>query len=416
MNDVIYLNKDKQMVTALHPEFGNRDLLYAKLKRAERVYAETGVTIIGFGSRISDFGFFSFNMSVRADASIAIPRDFVKFALYGTPDTLNTNRYNLKNLSVNANAYIDINGGYSHKINDKWKVGGRVHVLVGAANAKLNFSSLDLYASEDEWRLAGQGKARLSVPSLAIRTTEDGNIDSLYMSTTDVSDILRNYEPSVGAAFDLGFEYKPVESLSLSFAIRDLGFIAWRNAHMATGNIDYPFSGLEYHYGQDNFQEYGDSIAEVFKKSYTVEGSNPETDRLYDKSVYFTMMTAKMYAAAEYSFLRNMMSLGLISKTELSGGRLYEELTAAYNLRPCRWFGMSASYSFFSGGFSSMGLGLNLRLTPFSLYLVGDYMPLCYNEQGIPYKARAFNIQTGIVMTIGCKNKAQEQFYQPTVF
>ena len=77
---------------------------------------------------------------------------------------------------------------------------------------------------------------------------------------------------------------------------------------------------------------------------------------------------------------------------------------------------MSASYSFFQGGLSSMGLGLNLRLTPFNFYLVGDYMPLCYNEQGIPYKSRAVTLQTGIVLTFGCKKKVAEQFFQPTEF
>ena len=407
MNDAVYLNDQKQMVTALHPDFGNRELLYAKLKRNERVYAEASLTVLGFGSRIAERGYFDFNVSVRADANVTVPRDLLKFALYGTPDTVGVNRYKLKSLAVEANAYLDLGGGYSHRINEHWSVGGRAHLLLGVANARARFSDLNINATSDYWQVVGAGKATVSMPSFKVDIDDEGHITKGGMETTDVDDILRNYEPSLGFAVDLGFEYKPVKSLSLSFSLKDVGFMSWQNATVAEGDIDYTFDGMAYRYNRNDMQQYGDSLAEAFRKSYVYSA---ETKR------YFTLMNAKMYAAVEYSFLKDKMSLGLLSKTELVSGKLYEEITAAYNIRPCRWFGISASYSFFSGGFSSMGLGLNVRLTPFSFYLVGDYMPLHYTEQGIPYRAQAFNLQTGIVLTIGCKNKKFVPYFEQTDF
>lgn len=407
MNDAVYLNDNNEMVTALHPDFGDKDLLYAKLKKNGRVYAEAAVTVLGFGSRVAENGYFNFNMSVRADMNLTLPKDLFRFALYGTPDTLGVNNYNLKSLAAQANAYIDFGGGYSRRVNDHWTVGGRVHLLLGVANAKATFTNLDLNATSDYWQLAGAGKAVLSMPSFKVTTDEEGHITKGEMETTDVDEILANYEPSLGAALDLGFEYKPLNCLSLSLSIKDLGFMSWQNATVAEGDLDYTFYGVDYKYNENTFSQYGDSLAEAFKRSYVYSS---------DSKRYFTMMNAKMYAALEYSFLKDKMSLGLLSKTELVSGKFYEEITAAYNIRPCRWFGLSASYSFFSGGFSSMGLGVNLRLTPFSIYVVGDYMPFHYTEDGIPYRSQALNVQAGIVLTIGCKNKKAVPYFEQTAF
>jgi hypothetical protein len=117
------------------------------------------------------------------------------------------------------------------------------------------------------------------------------------------------------------------------------------------------------------------------------------------------MMNGKIYAGVEYSFLRNMMSVGVVSKTSYNYNHWDEEVTLGYNIRPCSWFGLSASYSFVSSGFSTLGLGLNLRLPPLSFYVVSDYTPLHYSADGIPYKTSAFNVQAGLVLTMGCKKK-----------
>jgi hypothetical protein len=123
------------------------------------------------------------------------------------------------------------------------------------------------------------------------------------------------------------------------------------------------------------------------------------------KGGYTTLMNGKIYAGVEYSFLNNMMSVGVVSKTSYNYNHWDEELTVAYNLRPCSWFGLSASYSLISGRSSTVGLGFNLRLPPLSFYAVSDYTPVHYSADGIPYKASAFNVQAGLVLTMGCKKK-----------
>lgn len=127
------------------------------------------------------------------------------------------------------------------------------------------------------------------------------------------------------------------------------------------------------------------------------------------------MMNGKIYAGLEYDFLDNMMSIGVVSKTSYNYNHWDEEITVGYNLRPCRWFGLSASYSLISSKSSAIGLGVNLRLPPFSFYAVSDYTPVHYSAEGIPYKVSALNLQAGVVLTFGCKKKKAVEEEVPVV-
>jgi len=402
INDIIK-NNNGQMVTFLHPSFNNseRDALYNKLKEVNTVHEDVNISLFGFGFRVKKNGYLSINCSLREDLTTYIPKDLFSLALYGTPDSIGDNSYDLQKTRVNTNTYIDLNGGYSHKINDKWSVGGRLHILFGLANADASFSSLSVTANGSKWLLSGTGVAKLSMPGVEIKVDENGKITA-FNFPSQFSSYVSSYRLSMGAAIDLGGVYKPIKDLSISLSFKDVGFMVWNNATKADANMNYSFEGIYYRSGENI--NYGDSILKVLQQSYTVSN---------DTKPYVTAMNAKMYVGVEYSFLRDMMSVGLLSRTDLIAGRLSEEVTLAYNLRPCYGFSLSASYSFISGGFSTIGVGLNLRLPPFNFYVVTDYMPLYYSAEGIPYKSQRLNFQTGILLTFGC-NKKSEPMFQPT--
>ncbi len=393
INDIIK-NSNGKMVTFLHPDFGTaeRDALFRKLSMNNIVKEETNISLFGFGFKLRKRGYLSINMSLRQDLTAYLPKDLFSLALFGTPDSLG-NHYDITGTKVSANAYIDFNGGYSYRINDKWSVGGRLHLLFGLANAEASFNSLTVDASGQKWVIRGTGVAQMSFPGTTVTTDAQGKINGFNFPST-FNDYIKNYKPCMGAALDLGGVYRPIKDLSISLSLKDMGFMVWDNSNTATANVDYTFSGLEYSPSSKNVN-YGDSLLNVLKSSYRY-------DAVAAGKPYVTDMNAKMYAAVEYSFLKDMMSVGLLSRTELNAGRLSEEITLAYNLRPCYWFSMSASYSFISGGFSTLGLGLNLRLPPFNFYVVTDYMPLYYSAEGIPYRSQRLNLQAGILLTFNC--------------
>lgn len=383
LNDFVYV-KDGNLVTFMHPDFGNKEAVYSKLMKSKGVDTELDVSLFGFGFRIKEKGYLSINASIRANATVGIPTDIVTLGMYGTQDTVNVNSYSL-DVPLAMNAYLDLNGGYSHQINEKWTVGGRLHLLYGIANAQLKSENLILNLSQQEWSLSGNFKGNVSIPGVKFITDESGKVKEVKSSS-----FLKGLGCSLGASVDLGALYKPIPELTVSLSVKDLGFIVWNtSATKVSGNIDYVFKGLSI--------DIDDETDET-----TIE---PNGTISAEESIYTTMMNGKIYAGVEYSFLKNMMSVGVVSKTSYNYNHWDEEVTLGYNLRPCSWFGLSATYSFISSGYNTLGLGLNLRLPPLSFYVASDYTPLHYSADGIPYKSSAFNVQAGLVLTMGCKKK-----------
>lgn len=393
LNDLFYV-KEGQLVSFLHPEYGNKDALFAKLRNNSYVTADADVSMLGFGWATGDNGYFTFNTSVRADAMLCAPKDFASLLLYGTPDEEGVNRYNFSSLRLNAHAYIDVAGGYSHRINDQWTVGGRLHLLVGAAAGEVSFEELSLEASKEEWKLSGNGRVNLSVPGVYFIPGSDGGIGELLV--TDIEDILSFYKPSLGAAIDLGATYKPIPELTLSMSLKDIGFMYWNNLTSASGDIEGSFTGI--YYDINNPINVVDSLLASVKGSLNVDNTT---------GGYIQEMRGKLYVGAEYSFLRNMMSVGVLSKTEFMSKYVSEEVSLNYKIRPCHWFGISAGYSFVSGGWSTIGFGMDIKLPPFNFYVATDYTPLYYSAAGIPYKSQAINVQAGVVLTFKTRDNAK---------
>jgi hypothetical protein len=385
LNDFVYV-KDDKLVTFLHPEFGNKEAVYSKLMKSSGVDVEYDMSLFGFGFRVKEKGYVNINASVHLDATVGMPSDIITLGMYGTPDTLNVNSYGVKT-PVALNAYLDLNGGYSEQINDEWIVGGRVHLLYGLANARINSDDLTLNLSQQEWNVSGNVYGKMSCPLLKFATNENGEVIGIITPESPM-DVLNSFGYSFGASVDLGAVYKPVPEVKISFSVKDLGFIVWQsNAVELNGNIDYTYQGEKLPYEEGDEREY---------PTYNLYSTNTS---------YTTMTNGKIYAGIEYSFLENMMSIGLVSKTSYNYNHWDEEITVGYNLRPCSWFGLSASYSLISGKSSTIGLGVNLRIPPFSFYAVSDYTPVHYSAEGIPYKTSAVNVQAGLALTFGCKKK-----------
>lgn len=394
LNDIFYV-KDGKLVTYLHPEYGSKDALYSKLMRSFGADAEFDLSLLGFGFKVKEKGYFTFNTSFRVDATLGLPKDIVTVGMYGTPDTVNVNTYDLTT-RLAINAYADFNVGYAHQINDKWTVAGRLHILLGLFNANAELKDATLNMSHEEWNISGNLNAKISQPVLNFTTNKDGELTG-YTFKEGIDEIFSTYKPSIGAALDLGAVYKPVPEVKISLSVKDLGFMVWETAPtQISGALNYSFEGTELTTSDSDIEVETDDEEELSKLGLS---SNNAIGR------YASMMNGKIYAGVEYSFLNNMMSVGLVSKTSYNYNHWDEEITIGYNLRPCSWFGLSASYSLISSKSSAIGLGVNLRIPPFSFYVVSDYSPVHYSADGIPYKVSAANVQAGLVLTFGCMKK-----------
>ena len=171
----------------------------------------------------------------------------------------------------------------------------------------------------------------------------------------------------------------------------------WNNVLTATSTAEGEYDGV--YFQQDESLNIVDSLSAAFKSSLLYDGK---------RTNYLQEMRGKLYVGAEYSFLRNMMSVGVLSKTEFMSNYISEEISLNYKIRPCHWFGISAGYSFVSGGWSTIGFGMDIKLPPFNFYVATDYTPLFYSVEGIPYRSQAFNVQAGIVLTFKTKDNVKK--------
>ncbi len=388
LNDVAYV-KDGKLVTFLHPEYGNQAGFYNKLQNTEHFRADAYTSFLGFGFKQGEKGYLSFNLSAKADALLSVPKEFLGVLLEGTPDTLGVNRFDMSNTALRANLYLDLSAGYSHQINEQWQVGGRVHLLLGAASIHTTYDQFYLDASKDEWTRNAVGKSAVSLPGLTIVDGEP------YME--DIETALVYYRPSMGAAFDLGAVYKPLPELSLSLSLTDLGFMVWDNSLITQVNSKATYDGVEYEAGVSPIDELTKELGSLLVLPKGVAQSRQ----------FVSELRGKLYVGAEYSFLRNMMSVGLLSKTEFMSKYVSEEVSLNYKIRPCHCFEILAGYSFVSGGWSTMSFAMDLKLPPFNFYVATDYVPFHYSPNGLPYKSQALNVQAGVVLTFNTKDNVK---------
>ena len=116
----------------------------------------------------------------------------------------------------------------------------------------------------------------------------------------------------------------------------------------------------------------------------------------------------RVYAGIDVPFLWNKMSVGLLYSARFSHSYARHELTASYNLKPCKWFGLGVNWSFLN---TIQTFGWILEFTPKvgpAFYIGGDYFPLTFakapilgNTQ-IPLGLR-LNVNFGIAFTLGTK-------------
>jgi len=394
LKDVVY-NKNGETILFLNPA-GDKNKFYKSLHNETWLNTDLQLNLLGFGFRFEN-SYFSFDITEKVDGGIFFPKDMFKLLLYGTPE-LENNIFNFKNLGGSVSAYTEVALGYSKILNDQWSVGGKVKFLAGNANASLSNDHLSLNANIDQWLLNGKGSFKISSPA---QVTIGEKLDSIeFTKPGSTSDW---FKPSgMGAGLDIGFTYKPIQQLTVSAALTDLGFIKWKSNIKKVGyDMNYTFDGLVKINNLDSvdMDAFVDTLSNAFKNSYT-------TQQVI--SSYTTYTSAKLNIGAEYAFLNNKMSVGLLSRTIMSSN-VDEEITTSFNLRPANWFNLALSYSFMKGKMSNIGAALGLRTGFIYWNLAADYISL-NNAQlkinddysiPIPYNSKGINLGFSVNFVFG---------------
>ncbi|MBO4476098.1 MAG: hypothetical protein J5737_05220 [Bacteroidales bacterium] len=358
-------------------QYSDSDIL-TPLADLNKMTLDANVNLLTFGRQTDDH-LFSVELNVRAGASVGATRDFFSFARRGL-SSLETGDYSgvyqFTNINLGVDTYGELAIGYSQKIGDILTIGGRVKALVGMANAAADWSALgkegsveDVYAESDA-NLALSLPVDLQVPTGSYdgNTYYDLNALAEQMASFNIKDIHKTIA-GYGAAVDLGVTVEPVDGLSISASVLDLGFISWNS----TVNSSMSFKG-EFN---------GDDFSRILTIK---EQGGPRFSRMLN----YTAHAGVKYRMPFYDGL-TVGALGTFQKNNKEG-RLGVDFT------PFKFLSLAASGGYGTFG-PSFGAALNLRAPILNFFVGMDGIVTKFSGL-VPDTKVATLVTTGLVITI----------------
>ena len=198
--------------------------------------------------------FWSVNVGLRNDIGAAIPKTMFQFMnnmssrefgdnisdYLGINETINGQK-------LEINSYAEVGLGFARNITDRLAVGGKVKMLLGIGNLKLNINQIHVEtpsvgSSGVTSKASIQVDATLENSSKLLELPENENGD--YIDEIDFGSFgFAGY----GGAIDLGVSYKLLDKLTLSASVLDLGFIKWSksNTSIARANTEQTYDLLD---------------------------------------------------------------------------------------------------------------------------------------------------------------------------
>ena len=420
MSDFIFKGPNGQTITPFHPDapanwLDNKPNTFA-------MDMDANFNILGLGFRIKQNSYLHINISEHLILGANVSSSVFKLNDLSSGSSLPIS------LGGNAMAYTDFALGFSHNINRKWTVGGKLKVLVGQAHVGLKINDLQLSTSLDSLHAMGNGSLQLAAPlnmsSIPSNPSElgDYNIEDLYSNITDAAstkDMVKEIiKPAgIGVAFDLGFTYKPIEQLQLSASVTDLGFIRWHNYASTQFSVDTTFTGVDLEYGNYGDLNGFDSDAMMNDLSEHLAGysNGIHVEEIEKGFPYINMLTANLNVGIDANFWKNRVGVGVYSRTRFFNSYITEEVTFGAALRPVNWFNLAASYSFINGHWSNIGAALSIA--PYDglmLTVATDYIPTSYAKASaekisLPYKTSGVNVMFGLAIVAGTNKKNKDK-------
>ena len=241
---------------------------------------------------------------------------------------------------------------------------------------------------------------------LIATTNSDGEFDSFEVtsyidnSETDSLIDLALAHNNMGLGIDFGIYYKPIDKLSLSLSVIDLGYIKWDVEDVTKLELkgSYSFKGVDISNevgntdsDTDPFEEMIDSLENSFTISNTAES-------------YSTSLGTKIYIGANFAVSKKF-DVGFLSRSYYYNNNLNQAFTFSANVKPVNGISASLSYSIMNGSYNNVGFGLVLGGAPLQIYIISDNASAALWG----HKTTSFNFRFGLNIAIGSSQKTKSK-------
>lgn len=306
----------------------------------------SNLNLFGLGFYTLGGTYFNLGANIRLDMVNVMPKEYFR-AMKNL-----SGEYDLENMSVGLNAYIENYVGVSYQLGDNLAVGARVKFLIGVLNANLNVNKLSVVDTENGQKYTLSGDIRTN--SVEYDSSKyDGDTNPEIVAGDDASFVWNNLH-SFGGAIDLGAEWTLWDDhLKLSAAITDLGFIRWSSDTQVSGKFEMEFDSAD-------IVDLLDPVTMDMPKRF---------------SDYTTRLTTNINLGVEYNFFDNHFAIGALSHTRFYSHAVATEFTASFNVRPTNWMTFTASHTFLNGNTPGIfGAAVNIHPRAINIFFGMDYI------------------------------------------
>ena len=413
ISSFLYPTNDGRLTTFMNGSVSS-DTFLKKLNKNNIISADFSTSVISIGAWGKKNGFTSVELNLRGGVSANLPRDI--FAFMKTVGGKET--YDITHLGARGQAYMELSVGHAQRVNKRLSVGGKIKLLLGAANANLDMNKMKIKMAADEWSVNAQGQLKVSGGMLEIPTYaqsgevpegKDPNQINLEGLSFDPAETFRTkgiggFLGGYGAAVDLGFTYEILNGLTIGAAVTDLGVISWKNTLDArTSEAAWSFKGFENvsldSESENSIQNQFGKLSEGFEDMlalYTETGGKN----------YLEMLATTVNASLQYKMpFWQGMSLGALVTARLQGPYSWTEGRVSLNFAFGNVLALSGSYAYSTFG-SSVGAALNLHSRAFSFYLGTDTLPTRLSRPvpgigfGVPVDGIKLGVNFGLVFNL----------------
>ena len=395
--------RNGELLTFLHQDVSVAEFS-KNLPKRPVIDLDVDTDILNFGFYTAKDSFWSFDLGLRVDGQVGMPRDLFMFMKQGMggPEA----KYSLNGFDIYQTSSIYAAVGHSHDFS--WlvkglKAGAKLRFFFPIEHIGMTLGNSAISMSQDQWKVNTDAYGVLAASFMELNPEAlngDTEADLLNFNASNIG--LAGF----GFAFDLGAEYKlnigsVVDGLTFSLSALDLG---------------------GYFFGKSKVQGFESKGEVVYEGMKDIEiggegGMGDGLDALMDEFLalanlqesamprYHTIGTrAKLYAGVEYPFLKDMMSVGLLYSGKFGYSKMLNELTLSYNLNPCKWFNLGLNWSFLN---ACKTLGWMMEFTPkagVNFFIGSDYtffqvMPKMF----LPVDKLWVNARFGLSFMIGSK-------------
>ena len=333
-------------------------------------------------------------LNLRSNTNLTLPKGLFEFAKTAGEKE----HYEFGGLGMRTQNYMELALGHSRDINKQWRVGGKLKFLIGAAYADFTADNVTLDMTEDAWRIQSNAQVKASLLKSDVIHEDPSKNSADGRPRVKELDNFGFSLPGFGMALDLGVTYKPIENLTVSAAITDLGFISWKNTHHASSQGDYTFDGFNNIYIgsdkdqtediDDQFDQIGDDLEEMF--SVYDDGTKTATQAL----------AATLNVGAEYKLpAYDKLKFGFLYTSRIHGKYSWHQGMLNVGVRPVKWFECNVNGAVTSTGVTAGGM-LSLKAPHFKFYIAADRFFSKMGKQGVPLNSSNGNITFGMTFPL----------------